>query len=136
MGIVAATAFCLIILSYVTCLECTAGIGSKRWSREMFRQGVGDLAVVIPAGAVTSCAVVALGALAVTIGICGGVFCLCTYAVALAAGCGVHVSIVVAVAAAGSVLRVMGGKSPFSHGTITGIGGFPVCVIVTADTVS
>jgi hypothetical protein len=78
--------------------------------------------------------VMALGALAVTIWIVGGVFCQCAYVMAFGAGCGVHVAIVMAVCAAGTIVRVMGGSHPFCYDRFSGTGCYPAGVIVATDT--
>jgi hypothetical protein len=71
---------------------------------------------------VSSAAVVAFEALAVTIGIVGGIFGHGTGVVALAAGSRVQEAIIVTVYAAGTVLRIMGGKLPLGHDIHTGDG--------------
>ena len=133
MGVVATAAFSFIILGNVTCLEFAAGVVSECWSRKMLRHSVFCNTIVNPVRAEASVAGVAEAAHAAGVRVLDWIEG-CTDRVTLVARSGVGETAAMAVATAGSVLRVMGGKLPLVCDIFTGSGCCPTGVLVTTDT--
>ena len=133
MGVVTTTAISFIILSDVTCLECAAGVGRERWSREMLRHSVSGYAIVIPVGAEASIAAVAEAAHAAGIRVLDWIEN-CTDRVTLVARSGMGETGTMTIATAGSVLCTMSGKLPIGYNIFPGGGRLPVGAFVTTDT--